>query len=129
MIKSLVVISAVVLLTNCSQSNTKIWSSHLEPYTQKTLGDSSPNPTLPPSNQYCKNIEYMNQSKNSLYITSVYKNAFNIEANRMMDESANLLQEVVKSNCKNIADSKGVKFGFKYDASRKTCMCAYGEKR
>lgn len=129
MIKSLVVIGAVVLLTNCSQSNTKVWGSHLEPYTQKTLGDSCPKPTLPPSNQYCTTIEYMNQSSNVLAITSVYSNFLKIEANRMMDESADLLQEVVEKNCKNIADSKAVKFGFEYDASRKTCMCVYGEKR
>lgn len=129
MIKSLVVIGSIVLLTSCSQSGDKVWSSSLKPHFQKTLGDSCPKPTLPPSNKYCTTIEYMNQSSNILSITSVYSNSLKIEANKMMDESADLLQEVVETNCKNIANSKGVKFGFEYDASRKTCMCAYGEKR
>lgn len=129
MIKGLIVMGSIIMLTSCSQSNEKIWSPSLKVHAQKTLGDSCPNPTLPPSNQYCTTIEYQNQSSNILNITSVYDNFLKIEVNKMMDESANLLQEVVETNCKSIANSKGVKFGFEYDASRKTCMCAYGEKR
>ena len=130
MIKSLVMVGSMIMLTSCSQSNEKIWSSSLKPSFPKTLGELNDiEQTLPPSNQYCKTIEYMNQSSSSLSITSVYDNSFKIEANKMMDESTDLLQEVVEINCKKIAKSKGVKFGFEYDASRKTCMCAYGEKR
>ena len=129
MIKSLAMVGSMIMLISCSQSNEKIWSPSLKPSFSKTLGDRCPNQTLPPSNQYCKTIEYMNQSSSSLSITSAYGNFFKIEANKMMDESANLLQEVVERNCTEIAKSKGVKFGFEYDASRKTCMCAYGEKR
>jgi len=129
MIKGLIVMGSIVMLTSCSQSNEKVWSPSLKVSYQKTLGDSCPNSTLPPAPQYCTTIEYQNQSSSILSITSVYDNIFRIEVNKMMNESANLSQEVVKTNCKSIADSKGVKFGFEYDASRKTCMCAYGEKR
>ena len=130
MIKSLVMVGSMIMLTNCSQSNEKIWSSSLKPSSPKTLRElSGPEQTLPPSNQYCKTIEYMNQSSSSLSITSVHGNFFKIEANKMMDESTSILQEVIETNCKEIAKSKGVKFGFEYDASRKTWMCAYGEKR
>jgi len=129
MIKSLVMVGSMIMLTSCSQSNEKIWSPSLKTSFSKTLGDSCPNQTLPPSNMFCKTIEYINDSSSLLSITTMYKNSFNIKPNKMMNENANFLQEIVEPECKNIADNQGVKFAFKYEPSRKACMCVYGEKR
>jgi hypothetical protein len=129
-IKGLIVMGSIIMLTSCSQSNEQVWEFSFKTDVTKTLENSCPKPALPPSNQYCTVIEYLNQSlTNKLSITSIYTNSFIIEKNKMKDVNANLLNETVEKLCKNISNIKQLKFGFEYDAERKACMCAYGEKK
>ena len=129
MIKILVVLGSIFILTSCTQTS-EAYTRNNDFLFKPIIANEGIGSTLPPSYLKCERIEYNNQSTiNILNITSLYGNHFKIQKNEMESENSRQLIGGVEKFCKDISISQNLKFGFEYDASRKTCICAYGERR
>ena len=86
--------------------------------------------TSTPIPKYCNSIKYLNASGTKLSFNTYSSGNTDINNNQKKTEfGINSNSRIIKGFCKKIANTKNLKFGFKYDASLRQCICKYGGKR
>ena len=80
---------------------------------------------------YCETIKYQNQStSNKISFITYNDKKITLDIRESYEEPINSqLYHAICGYCKNIAKNQNVKFGFGGKASKKSCICAFEDKK